>query len=291
MAVRFPSARRSQKPTGAPVKPDRTVLPSRRRSWLRRALLVLAFAGVAVAAIIWACGPWPLATLRISKHPIYRLAISPDGTLLATAGFDTVTLWNTVAAKRVAEWPIPSPTEHLLFSPEGNVVVWDGYRDAWAAWDIASGQPTSGDPGDDWSIWVEDDRKQRRRSPDGTLAVRFNPTPIGEDRGKVFLIDTETNETVRVIEVEPPQVNDVAFSPRGTLLATASGMTDHPWPVSPAGKLQIWDPRTGEPLMSLDKHWGAVSAVGFLPDGRRLASASYDGTVKLWRIDPDALRR
>ena len=266
------------------MEPARAVLRSGRRRWLRRALILLALAAVALAVTVWGCGPWPVATLRISSHPIYRLAISPDGNLLATGGFDRVTLWDLVTLKRVAEWPIPSPSERLAFSPKGNVLVWDGYKDQWAAWNIASGQPLSGDPGNDGSPWVEDDWKQRRRSPDGTLAVQFNPTPIGQDSGKLFVQDAETNEPLRAIRVEPPQVNDVAFSPCGTLLATASGMTDHPWPASPAGKVQIWDARSGELLLSLDKHWGAVSAVGFLPGGRRLASASYDGTVKLWTI-------
>ena len=71
-------------------------------------------------------------------------------------------------------------------------------------------------------------------------------------------------------------VHGVAFTPDGTLLATADG----------AGTVRLWNPVTGQPVgapIQASAQTG-VSAVAFSPDGKLLATADGDGMVRLWQV-------
>ena len=67
-------------------------------------------------------------------------------------------------------------------------------------------------------------------------------------------------------------VNGVAFSPDGSLLASASD----------DGTVKLWHADTGQELQKLEGHTDAVGAVAFSPNGSLLVSASGDRTVRLW---------
>jgi WD40 repeat protein len=57
--------------------------------------------------------------------------------------------------------------------------------------------------------------------------------------------------------------------------------------------VRLWDVATGQERITLKGHPAAVVRAAFAPDGKTLATASADGTLKLWRAatDPEALAR
>src|SRR5262249_34849576 len=82
----------------------------------------------------------------------------------------------------------------------------------------------------------------------------------------------------RLWRVEPlvfrdkAEVNGVAFSPDGKLLASAGG----------DGTIKVWNSRTGVEVRAFPAHAGSVFSVAFHRDGRHLASTGVDGKVRVW---------
>jgi WD40 repeat protein len=47
--------------------------------------------------------------------------------------------------------------------------------------------------------------------------------------------------------------------------------------------IRLFDPLTGQPLLTLPGPSAQVNGIAFAPDGSSLASCSHDGAVRIWR--------
>jgi WD40 repeat protein len=115
-------------------------------------------------------------------------------------------------------------------------------------------------------------------SPDGKLLATGS-------YGHVTLWNLETVRPEKVLTNVLGAVNDLRFSPDGRLLAVAGGQP------SAKGDLRLYQVADWKLLATLGGHEDVVSSVAFHPDSKRLASGSFDKTVRIWDLTSHRVAR
>ncbi|MEZ6072230.1 MAG: hypothetical protein R3C10_18725 [Pirellulales bacterium] len=100
----------------------------------------------------------------------------------------------------------------------------------------------------------------------GRLAVAY-------DR-KVQIASVDSGRTIGWLEQHDQTVNDIAFSPDASLVATACK----------DGMVRIWSLPACELVTTMPGHTDNVTAVAFSPDGLLLASGGRDRSILLWNV-------
>ena len=90
---------------------------------------------------------------------------------------------------------------------------------------------------------------------------------------RAIIWSLETGEAREVLLFHEGQVNAVAALPDGRF---ASAGTD--------GRIAVWEIGRSAPVSVLQGHTAPVAALGVSPDGSAIASASWDGSVRLWPL-------
>ena len=235
---------------------------------------------------------------------IFRLAISPDGKTLATAGWDNVgKLWDLQTGKLLA------PLKHIYrlfaieFSPDGRFVASGASDHRARLFDAKTGELAGSEmvhPSEVNVVHFRADGKALLTAcTDG--GARLWSVPEGKElwsepawhKGSVWTAEfsrdgkyvvTASEDRTAVIRdaltgrpVAAPLRHD-----RG--VATASFSPDGKWVVTCSADwtARVWESATGKPVSAVMRHRDKISLARFSPDGTLVLTGSNDGTARLW---------
>jgi WD40 repeat protein/serine/threonine protein kinase len=249
-------------------------------------------------------GAAPVRIIDAHQSPVRRLAFHPDGKRLASGSADgEVALWDAAGGERletlcqdlvnikavafdragerlaaatqkgeIRAWSMalgrgmPRPRGHYgiwldgAFSPDGELLATAEWNNPnILLWDVETGAL----------------RRQLAGHESGVRVLAFHPTgdllaSAGSD-GAVRVWNHGTGELLSVLLGHGELASAVAFGPDGTL---ASGDAE--------GMMRIWDEAGGSLRAQVRAHEQSIAQIDFSPDGCEIATASNDGTIRLW---------
>jgi cytochrome c len=167
----------------------------------------MATAGADARIAVWAAGrQQPDQVFEGHRAPIAALAVSPDGSLLASASWDrTVRLWSLVDhTRRVLEGHSQN-VNGVAFTPDGKSLVSVGYDLALRVWPLPDGPPDV--------VTLTSPLNAVAIAPDGEIAT-------GGADGTVRFLTVGAKEIAEV-QAGPTPIVALAMSRDGTLIAAA----------------------------------------------------------------------
>ena len=205
--------------------------------------------------------------LRIGKGCVKDIEYSPDGALLAVTTSLGIWLYDTSTDEVRDLLTINnSGIESISFSPDGKTLACGSRNGIVYLWDVKSGK-----------------RKQaflRHRGP--IFNVQFSAD--GNILVSICLHDTNLWDVRSATHKKTfsgytyPR-SAISINKDVMMLASAGG-----------DKVRLSDVMTKEVMMELGGHKKGVKSVAFSPDGKTLASGSYDTTIRLWSL-PEGVYR
>ncbi|MEP6756210.1 MAG: hypothetical protein ABJA67_11970 [Chthonomonadales bacterium] len=98
------------------------------------------------------------------------------------------------------------------------------------------------------------------------------------DYQEVRVVNPMDGTTIQALTGCADAVRSVAISPNGQMLAAAGGLPGQ------SGQVVIWNVADLKPIKTLEGHTDNILGMAFSADNLRIATTSYDKTVRIWDI-------
>ena len=224
---------------------------------------------------------------------LFQALYTPDGKSLVAIEYDAIVrVWDAATGRIIAEIGdvkadsrMSSRYREIALSPDGKALAMIDQPAELSIWDLASGRERRR-----WHQARDEEYEHPTFSPDGrTVATgvkRFDET-TEKSESFIALWDTAApTEHRRRIPGDWVRLWDLKFSPDGKMLATASRDTevrDGDKLIGPKkGSTRLWDLASGRERSRFPVEGCDVFSIAFSPDGKLLAVAVTDETVRLY---------
>uniref|UniRef100_A0A4W6CLV3 U4/U6 small nuclear ribonucleoprotein Prp4 n=1 Tax=Lates calcarifer TaxID=8187 RepID=A0A4W6CLV3_LATCA len=205
----------------------------------------------------------PVADIEGHSERVSRVSWHPSGRFLGTTCYDNSwRLWDLEVQEEILHQEGHSKGVHdLHFHPDGSLAATGGLDAFGRVWDLRTGRCV---------VFLEGHLKE-------IYSLHFSPngyhlaTGSGDNTCKVW--DLRNRKCLYTVPAHQNLLSAVRFQPTdGHFLLT--GAYDN--------TAKVWSHPGWTPLKTLAGHEGKVMGVDVSPDGKLIATSSYDRTFKLW---------